>query len=118
MVLTMRLLTCTALACLWRIPGREFTETTDFVVQLKGRVQFPQVNTGLLTEGLEVSFQIKKRRFRIGGIRSGPVQNLAAMSGLLYTRMTGELMMVPGLITSIGVCFGCIRVRYLKDVSR
>ena len=29
-----------------------------------------------------------------------------------------ESMMVPGLITSIGVCFGCIRVRYLKDVSR
>lgn len=29
-----------------------------------------------------------------------------------------ESMMVPGLITSIGVCFGCIRVRYLRDVSR
>lgn len=52
-------LTCTALACLWRIPGREFTETTDFVVQLKGRVQFLRVNTGLLTEGLEVSFRFK-----------------------------------------------------------
>jgi hypothetical protein len=27
---------------LWRIPGREFTETTDFVVQLRGRVNSPR----------------------------------------------------------------------------
>lgn len=37
--------------------GQGFTETMDFVVQLKDRVQFPLVNTGLLTEGLVVYFQ-------------------------------------------------------------
>ena len=39
-------------------------ETTDFVVQLRGQVQFPGVNTGLLTEGLEVSFSGLKAKVR------------------------------------------------------
>ena len=69
----MRLLTCTALACLWPIPGREFTETMDYVVLLKAQVQFPLGNTGLLTEGLEVSFQGLKAKVqdRWNKVRSG-----------------------------------------------
>jgi hypothetical protein len=78
---------------------------------ITGKYWIVDRGTGGFFSGLKAKVQDRWNKVRSG-------QNLAAMSGLLYTRMTGESMMVPGLITSIGVCFGCIRVRYLKDVSR